>query len=148
MKLVIDTNIIISAIVRDSMTRKALLSPYFDLYTPDTAISELEKHSVLLMRKTGLSEERFKGIIEFIMDSIIIVPSGTFEKFIPIAMDEMKEIDETDSPFIALALSFSNNGIWSNDRHVQKQKLLRTWTTSEVLIELQNPRKSTSLNRN
>lgn len=141
MKLVIDTNIIISAIVRDSMTRKALLSPYFDFYTPDTAISELEKHSELLMRKTDLNKENIMGIIEFIMDSIIIVPSGTFDKYLPIAMGEMKDIDETDSPFIALALSFSNDGIWSNDRHFQRQKLVRTWTTREMLIELQNPRK-------
>lgn len=141
MKLVIDTNIIISAIVRDSMTRKVLLSPYFDYYTPDTAILELEKHSVLLMNKTGLDKEKIKEIIELVMDSIIIVSSDTFEKYLPIALEEMKEIDETDGPFLAMALSFSNDGIWSNDRHFQKQNLVRAWTTREMMEELQNPRK-------
>lgn len=136
MKLVIDTNIIISAIVRNSLTRKVLLSPYFDFYTPDTAISELEKHSALLINKTGLDREKIKEIIELVMDSIIIVSSGMFEKYLPIALEEMKDIDETDAPFLALALSFSNDGIWSNDRHFQKQKLVRIWTTSEMLIEL------------
>ncbi len=29
MRLVVDTNIIISALIRDSLTRKALLYPYF-----------------------------------------------------------------------------------------------------------------------
>ncbi len=141
MKLVIDTNIIISAILRDSLTRKILLSPYFDLYTPDHAMSELKKHSDFLAKKTDLDKETIEQIIALIMDSIIIIPSSTFEKYLPIAMDEMKDIDENDSPFIALSLSFLNDGIWSNDRHLQKQKLVRAWTTSEMLMELQNPRK-------
>ena len=34
MRLVVDTNIIISALIRDSLTRKALLFPYFEFFAP------------------------------------------------------------------------------------------------------------------
>jgi len=35
MKLVIDTNIIFSALLRNSLTRKIILSDVFDLYVPE-----------------------------------------------------------------------------------------------------------------
>ena len=45
----------------------------------------------------------------------------------------MKDSDIRDSPYIALALSFKNNGISSEDRHMIKQEVVRIWTTVEVL---------------
>ena len=133
MKLVIDTNIIISAIVKDSLTRKVLLSSYFEFYTPDIAFQELERHSDLLIKKTDLDHEKLVNIIELIKDSVNIVRSERFDDHISIAFDEMRCVDESDAPFLALALSFSNDGIWSNDKHFQRQELVKCWTTQEML---------------
>jgi len=35
MKLIIDTNIIFSGLIKKSITREILLSPNFEFYTPD-----------------------------------------------------------------------------------------------------------------
>jgi predicted nucleic acid-binding protein len=132
MKLIIDTNILISAIVRNSFTRRILLSPYFEFYLPDYALIEIRKHEGLLREKTGLNEEKLGTIIDLIKASIDIISTATFEKHLPIAFEEMKDIDESDAPFLALALSFPNDGIWSDDKHFQKQGLVKVWRSSEM----------------
>ena len=132
MKLIIDTNILISAIVRDSFTRRILLSLYFEFYLPDYALIEIRTHENILRKKTGLDKEKLGNIMDLIKGSINIISTSTFEKHIPIAFEEMKDIDESDAPFLALALSFSNDGIWSDDKHFQKQSLVRAWGSSEI----------------
>jgi predicted nucleic acid-binding protein len=49
----------------------------------------------------------------------------------------MRDIDESDAPFLALALSFPNDGIWSDDKHFKEQKLVRVWTTRDMLENLE-----------
>ena len=43
------------------------------------------------------------------------------------------EIDPDDAPFIALALSIPNDGIWSNDKHFLKQDRVKIWTTGDLI---------------
>jgi predicted nucleic acid-binding protein len=45
----------------------------------------------------------------------------------------MEDIDEDDTEFLALALSFQNDGIWSEDRDFQRQTAVRVWKTGELL---------------
>jgi predicted nucleic acid-binding protein len=51
------------------------------------------------------------------------------------AYNVMKRFDEKDSPFLALALHLDSS-IWSNDKHLRQQKLVRTYTTLELAILL------------
>ena len=52
-------------------------------------------------------------------------------------MDEalviMGEIDEKDTQFIALALAINNDGIWSNDRHFDKQEKIKIYRTIDII---------------
>ena len=75
-----------------------------------------------------------------VMDSvkrrITILPAHEFSGYYPKALELMKHIDKDDAPFIALALSFDNDGIWSNDAHFEKQHQVRIWTTKDLVEEL------------
>jgi len=44
----------------------------------------------------------------------------------------MKDIDEKDTLFLALALKLKYP-IWSNDKHFQKQGKIQVYTTEDVL---------------
>ena len=138
MKLIVDTNVLISAIIKDSATRKILLSPYFEFYVPEFTFIELERHFELLKKKAGLSESNLELIIRILTENIDIISESKFQTHVSIAFDEMKNIDEYDAPFLALALSFSNDGIWSDDKHLKKQKLVRVWTTRDMLENMEN----------
>ena len=48
----------------------------------------------------------------------------------------MNAIDPEDYVFVALALSINNDGIWSEDKHLEKQKVIRVWKTKDLLEHL------------
>ena len=49
------------------------------------------------------------------------------------AMKIMSKIDEKDAQFIAVALSIKNDGIWSNDKHFEKQEKIQVFKTIDII---------------
>jgi len=45
----------------------------------------------------------------------------------------MDRIDIDDVPFVALVLSFPNDGIWTEDKHFLKQRRVKVWRARELL---------------
>ncbi|MHA1169294.1 MAG: PIN domain-containing protein, partial [Candidatus Hodarchaeales archaeon] len=62
MKLVIDTNIILSSLIRDSVTRRILLFPSWKFITPSLTLQEIEKHLDMVVKKSGLTTNEL-GIV-------------------------------------------------------------------------------------
>ena len=52
MKLILDTNVFFSGIIKDSITRKILLYPDYEFYIPDFFLIELKKYEEYLINKT------------------------------------------------------------------------------------------------
>jgi len=133
MKLVVDTNIIIAALIRNSATRRLLLNPELELYLPDYVFCELKRYKDEIINRSGLSEDEFYILLYTIMDHIAIVSKEDFAEYIPKAWKIMAEIDENDTPFLALAMSFENDGIWSEDDHFKEQKEVKVWKTRDLI---------------
>ena len=51
MYLVVDANILIAALIRDSTTRKLLLSEKFELVAPEFLAGEIDKHIAEISKK-------------------------------------------------------------------------------------------------
>ena len=138
MRLVIDTGIIISALIRDSLTRKIIMYPAFELFSPEDITVEIEEHIDEIVEKSEVTKKRIYDVLDTILEQIKVIPAHDFSGHYQKAYQHMKGIDESDAPFLALALSFENDGIWSNDSHLHEQNLVRVWTTEEVLDELKS----------
>ena len=136
MKLILDTNILFSALIKSSLTRSILLSPYFEFYMPEYALFEIEKHIDLLEKKSGLTKGSLEVLIDLLTENVQIIPAKEFEHKLPMARKTMENIDPDDAPFLALALAIPNDGIWSEDKGFQKQKLVDIRTTREMKREL------------
>ncbi|TVM04219.1 MAG: hypothetical protein CV087_00825 [Candidatus Brocadia sp. WS118] len=63
MRLVIDTSILISAILKDSATREILLFADIEFLLPEYALEEYEKHRKIISKRSGLSEKESEGKI-------------------------------------------------------------------------------------
>ena len=133
MKLVIDTNVVISALVRDGFSRKIILYENIELVSPEFSLKEIYKYKELILEKSGLTEEEFKNLLFAILSKIKIIPKSKYESFINKADELIGKIDPKDIPFLALALSFQNDGIWSDDAHFKKQNKIKAWTTKEII---------------
>ncbi len=72
-RLVIDANIILSALIKDSTTRKILIGSAIDFYAPEYLIEEVEKYLSLVSKKNSLSEPENKKILDIMCHYITIV---------------------------------------------------------------------------
>ncbi len=137
MKIVLDTNILISALMRDSTTRKLIIELDEELYYPASGMEEIQKHRELILKKSGLSEEEFNPILNILFEYIELVSNEIMQDTVEEAKKIMLPIDETDVIFLATAMALEGAVIWSDDKHFAKQKKAKVKTTKEMLNDLQ-----------
>ncbi len=137
MILVIDTNIVLSALLKNGITREFLIAWPFPLYSPETILKEIRKYEGEILRRTGLIKDDFEILLELILSNVQIIEKEQYSAKLEKAHRLVGEIDKDDVPFLALALSIPNNGIWTeNIKHFRKQNEVKIWTTKELLEEM------------
>ena len=136
MKLVVDANIVIAALIRDSTSRKLFFLSRFNFIIPDIYLEEILKYKDYIKEKTSLKEEEFDELLSLVMKYITVVPYDKYSKFMKETLRVMAKIDEKDAPYVALALASKADGIWSEDKDFKRQSKVKVLDTSEVLALL------------
>jgi len=135
MILVVDTNVVFAGLLKASTTRELLIDSQFIMYSPESMLKEIRKYERYILDKSGLSREEFETLFQLITDSIIIVEQRHYAHKIQEANQLMD--DKGDVPFLALALSISTDGIWTeNARHFNKQNKVKIWSTADLMSTL------------
>ena len=57
MKVVIDSNRVIAALIKDSTTRKILFNNNFEFIAPDSITMEVDKYKDVIIEKSGITEK-------------------------------------------------------------------------------------------
>lgn len=129
MDLVIDANVLFSALIKDSFAYNLLFSGSFHIFTPEYIFTELEKHKEEILKKTERTAEEFFRLLETLKRRIIIVPLEELVHYI----DEAEELtpDPYDMVYFALALKLSC-AIWSNDKKLKEQGKVKVYNTHEL----------------
>lgn len=129
MDLVIDANVLFSALIKNSFAYNLLFSGSFHLFTPEYIFTELEKYKEEILRKTERTGEEFFRLLENLKRRIVIVP---LEELIPY-VDEADKLtpDPGDMAYFALALKL-NCAIWSNDKKLRDQNKVKVYNTHEL----------------
>lgn len=137
MKLVLDTNILISALLKDSTVRRILLNPRFEFLLPEFSLEEIDKHLDTITGRSNLSEEEVHLILGLLLTNINVVPSEQILQQYAEAKQIMGKIDVGDVPFLALALAVQNDGVWTEDKHFQKQSKIKVFKTADLISLLE-----------
>jgi len=132
MKLVIDTNVLISALIRDSVTRKIIVYSGLDLYYPEISLHELRKHEKETISKTKLAKGNYRETLSKLFEYIELIPEEMILKSLNEAKKIMLRIDPDDVVFIASALSIDAD-IWTNDKDFNKQNKIKIWYTEDLI---------------
>ncbi|MGV9013671.1 MAG: PIN domain-containing protein [Flavobacteriales bacterium] len=119
MKLVVDSNILISCLVKlDGRTAELYLDPSerMQYYAPERIMAELTLHRNKIMKITGASSAQHAEVAELLLSMLTIVPNSrisasNWER----AYDLVKGIDENDDQFVALALHL-DCPLWTGDK--------------------------------
>ena len=131
MELIIDANILMSALIAtQSTTYDIIFNNRIRLFSVDKLLKELEKHKSEILDKSGLSEYDFDIFVSLISAEIEFIPYSEIEKFVPEA--EKITPDPNDTEYFALALKL-NCSIWSNDKKLKKQDKVKVYSTEELV---------------
>jgi len=133
MRLVIDTNIIISSLISNSTRRYILMNSNIEFIAPEYTFTEILKHTDLIEKKAKLASKDLQYVIDMLLSRITIYPKDEYADCYVQAKDIMKDIDPDDAPFLALAMKTKVDGIWSEDKGFQQQSYVKVYTTKELL---------------
>ncbi len=133
MHIVLDTNILFSALIKDSTTRKLILEYEGIFLFPEYIFEEAEKHKDEIFRKSEMSTDEFNKLLALILRKVTIVPYDVLEPYRQEAYELMKNIDVNDTLFVACALAYEGSIIWSNDSQLKKQSRIKVINTAEAI---------------
>ncbi len=132
MRLIVDANILLAALIRDSSTRALLLDERLELIAPDALVIEVKRHVETdeeIRRKSHLSQSQLVELSSILCSQIRIVDRTEY-------WDELAEgfrlaTHPEDAPYLALGLK-TGVPVWSNDAGMARQKQVQVLTTAEV----------------
>ncbi len=131
MKIVIDSNRVIAAMIKEGTTREILLDKNFEFFAPEYIKGEIEKYKEEIMQKASLEQEEFEILLSLVFEYITIIPQSESHKFVEELKDEISDLK--DVAYLAVCLSMRADGIWTHDPHFQEQKKCRVYTNVDML---------------
>ena len=140
MNIVVDTNVIFSALLNPSgKISDVFFNPVLDFtfFAPSIVLEELKKHHNKLITFSSLSAEELDFLKSSILSKVNLIDlEGIGQKSWEKALMLVREIDEFDAPFVALSLEMDSH-LWTGDKKLKKglENLGITWVldTNQLL---------------
>ena len=119
MRIVVDTNIVFSALLSSStMIHEIIISPFsrFHFYTPEYLFEELENHKDKLQKASKLTEEEINKAKLKLFKYVNIISLGIIPQKVWLQAEALTfDIDPNDISFVALSI-FLNAYLWTGDK--------------------------------
>jgi predicted nucleic acid-binding protein len=139
MKVVVDSNIVFSAILNSKSKIGQLIingSKYFDFYSIGLLKEEIIEHVDKILNLTGFTKIQFEDTFQLIISKIKFLDDRLLtDKDIIKAIDLVKDIDNDDSMFVALNNHLMAN-LWTGDKKLikglKKKGYSRILTTDDL----------------
>jgi predicted nucleic acid-binding protein len=119
-KVIIDSNIVFSALrVKSSLTRDKILNSQDKYYAPNFLIGEIFKHKERILKRSKASEEETLEYLLKVLSRINFISEDSISTGNFIAAYRLcKDIDEKDTPFIALSIELGYE-FWTRDNELK-----------------------------
>ncbi|XGI83591.1 PIN domain-containing protein [Halorutilales archaeon Cl-col2-1] len=125
-------NVVISALIADSKTRELIVTLEPDLLTPEFVHDEVENYEDMIAVKSGMEPDRVEQFMDLLFQYIETAPADEFYPSIETAKEAIGYTDPDDVLYLACAIE-RNAAIWSDDSDFDRQDLVDTYSTSDVI---------------
>ena len=132
MNIVVDTNVFMSALIKEGATRNLIINSNDALLFPEFEFDEIEKHKTEILEKSKLSNKEFDDLFASLLKYVQIVKTKDIIGYKNSAFEIIGNIDKDDAIFVAAALAY-NASIWSDDLDFQKQNAVKILTTKDMI---------------
>ena len=122
MEILIDSNLIYSALLRDGrISRLKLNNPSsITFFAPGYLLEEINSHWDKIIQLSGLPENDLKSSLDELMKNIVLLNYGLMGNEIFNEAEKIcANIDEKDTIFVAISLFF-NLTLWTGDKKLRK----------------------------
>lgn len=140
MKIVLDTNILFSILIKPSGKTYELfdaLSFNHDLFWGERTLTELLNHHQKILRLSRLSESEIISLKQSLLDRVqIIYDSSLSSLVVNLAYDLVEDIDIDDAAFIATAIHLDAI-LWSSDKPLKDGLIAKGFTKVYDSIAIQ-----------
>ncbi len=131
MRVVVDTNIVFSAILNtNSKISQIILHPKTKLnfYSTHQLIEEIEEHKTKIQEISKYSDQELNRLISLITSRIRFINIRLIPQDLYLKAEQLtKEIDIDDTEFVALTTHIKGR-LWSGDRTLQTGLQKKGWT--------------------
>jgi predicted nucleic acid-binding protein len=141
MKIVVDANVVFAALTKNSITRELLLYLFIKYYSPDFLLSELQKHKKELMAKSHLSDAAYGETIRLLLSNVKVVSRFAYGSEIKRALKVIGYLDKDDVAYLALSAAIEADGIWTYDKHFEKQREVKALKTKDIAVIVKQGKK-------
>lgn len=131
MKIVVDSNRAIAALIKDSTTREILYNKEFEFFAPEYIKSDIGRYKNEIIQKAEITNDEFEVLLPLIFEHIIIISKNEYQEFIGELQNEISDPD--DVAYLAVCLFIHAEGIWTHDPHFNEQKKVRVFTNIDML---------------
>ncbi|MBN1169670.1 PIN domain-containing protein [Candidatus Micrarchaeota archaeon] len=130
MQFVVDTNVLISALLAQSKTYELLALNSLELFVPEHSLVEIHRNKKELQKKMGVTDEEFELALNLILSHVTVITRKHYVKF----KGKAKKIspDFKDFPFFALALA-KKIPLWTNEVRLKQQKEVIVYNTKDIV---------------
>ena len=133
MNIVVDVNVVLSALIKDAKTREILLTSGFAFYFPESSLHKIRKYKDYIVKKSGLREEDYLLAYGALFQHITLISLEELQKKWEEAKKIMEHIDPEDVNFVAAVLSIDDAVLWSDDTHFERQNTIRVLKMNDIL---------------
>lgn len=129
--IVVDANVLFSALLRDSTTRHLLFYGSLNLHTPNHIWGEFKRNRPYLLKKSHATNAAFDLLLDELKELISDIPRPLIRG----CMDEVRastgRIGDLDAPYVAAALALDAT-LWTQDKRLREAAPVPTVTTADV----------------
>jgi predicted nucleic acid-binding protein len=122
-KIIVDTNIVFSALLNSSSRiGKILLNSkeHFQFYTCNYLRAEILRHHSRLLKLTGLSVDELAELERLVTSHIVFIDERLLPQELLLKTENLlKTIDPSDTPFVALTVHLAGK-LWTGDMQLYR----------------------------
>jgi predicted nucleic acid-binding protein len=138
-KIVVDTNIVFSAILNSTSTIGKILlrsHKHLQFYSCNYLRTEIKKHRAKLLKLTKLSEADLTELEEIVTQRITFIDERLIsQKLIESTSEKLQDIDENDTVFVALT-DLLKAKLWTGDKQLYNGLKSKNYKTILSTAEL------------
>lgn len=122
MKVIIDTNIIFSALLsKNNKFQEIIFTDSYQLFSPNFVLIEILKHQTKLLKNSKLNSDELLELLHLLTSRIEFISEKTISLINKKkAYEFCKDIDVNDTPFVALSLELDAK-LWTGDKKLKNK---------------------------